>query len=216
MFLIHGIRRIELSSHTLPNPCEVCEEVGSVQLLVLQPYVHLFWLPLFPLPRRGRTKCEICGCEVKHGQLPLQIKLLFGDLKNIGRTPLWTFSGTAILAVVLPLFVQTMSRHSDKQAALLEEPKAGDIWTIKLGPKHYTLYKVEDVRPDSIFLRMNARELHGGFVALARFESDSENDYTGDWIGYARSQLREFEKHGPLHSISRPRQERPSGEARTP
>ena len=147
----------------------------------------------------------ICGNEVKHGQLPPQTKLLFGDLKKMARTPIWTFTGAAILAVVIPLFVQSVGEHSAKQAALLEMPEAGDIWTIKLGSKHYTLYRVEEVRADSVFVRKNSRDVHGGIMAQVKFQQDAVNDFTGERIGFAWSELTAMEKSGPLSSVSRAR-----------
>ena len=204
MFLIHGIRRKELSGHLLPGACPICNAEGSVQLYILQPYAHFFWLPLFPLPRRGLTKCMLCGHEVSHRKLPLPTRELFKVLKGQGRTLLWMFSGVAILAVVLPLFVQAMMRHGEREADLLKAPQVGDVWTIELGHKHYTLYRVEEVRPDSVYVLADAYEVEdAGVVALSKFELDTIHDFTGEPIGFARTDLLELKAHGPIHSVDR-------------
>ena len=203
MFLIHGIRRLELSGHLLPGACPICETAGSVQLFVLQPYVHFFWIPLFPTLKRGRTRCMICGHEVKHKHLPIGTIHLFHELKRQRRTPLWTFSGAVALAVIIPLFVRSMGEHEDRQDALLNSPAVGDVWTMKLGPKWYTLYEVEEVRADSVFVRMSDREVHGGLIKLSALQAYSTVDFTGDRLGYALNGLHELDKRGPLYSVSR-------------
>lgn len=203
MFLIHGIRRLERSGHMLPGACRICEAENSVQLLVMQPYVHLFWIPLFPLPRRARTKCMACGFVEDHKKLPLGTILLFQDLKRQRRTPLWTFSGGAVLAVAIPLFVQSMGEHFDQQADLLTTPAVGDVWTMKLGHKWYTLHRVEEVRADSVFVRASGREAHGGIVMLAAMQGDTTVTYTGERMGYARNELHALDKQGDLYNVSR-------------
>ncbi|MCC7501010.1 MAG: hypothetical protein IT229_00680 [Flavobacteriales bacterium] len=203
MFFVKGIRRLELSGHILPGTCPICETKSSVQLLVLQPYVHFFWIPLFPTPRRARTRCMVCGHEQLHKKLPVGTIQLFHDLKKQSRTPLWTWSGAALLAVIVPLFVQSMGEHFDEQASLLATPAVGDVWTMKLGPKWYTLYRVEEVRADSVFVRTSGREAHGGIVMLAAMQADSTVTYAGERRGYARGELQALDKQGGLYSVDR-------------
>lgn len=204
MFLIHGIRRKELRGELLQGLCPKCADQGTMQLLVVQPYVHLFWLPLFPLPKRGRWKCMHCGHEVKQGQMPEHAREILPLLKQEARTPWWTFTGSVLLAVPLVFFVQAIADHGKEQDSLLQEPNVGDVWTIKLGHKHYTLYRVEEVRTDSVFVRKSAHEVEGaGILALSKFQLANADDFTGDRMGYARKELLELEAHGPIYSMER-------------
>lgn len=206
MFLVHGIRRKELTRHLLPGQCPICGEKNCVELVVVQRYAHFFWLPLFPLPKRGSTICATCGYEVAHRKLAMGLKQLFNDLRKQERTPLWMFSGSAILVVALPLFVQAMMRHDQEQDGLLTGPMVGDVWTIKLGYKRYTLCKVESVDADSVHVRANTHELEdAGVVALAKFQLETTDGFIGDRIGYARKELLDLAAHGPIHSVERKR-----------
>lgn len=202
MFLIHGIRRKVLGEHALPGTCVQCGATGGLLLHVLQPYVHFFWLPLFPLPKRGRSTCAQCGHLTKHGKLPPAEAGLFHLLKREHRTPWWTFTGLALLAVIVPWGIGEMNEHNTRQQALIHQPQVGDIWTIKLGHKHYTLQRVVEVRPDSVFLRGCGSSVHGGVLDLTQFQGERKRAYEGDVVGHARSELDAYDR-GPLYSISR-------------
>lgn len=116
------------------------------------------------------------------------------------------FTCSAVLAVALPLFVQAMMQHDQEQDSLLVEPRVGDVWTMRLGYKHYTMYRVEAVRADSVFVQANGQEVeNAGVMALAKFQLAATDDFTGDRIGYARKELLELEAHGPIHSVERKR-----------
>jgi hypothetical protein len=203
LFLIHGIRRIKLRGELLPGTCDHCGTEGSVQLLVVQPYVHLFWIPFFPLPKRARTECLACKHEVKHSRLgPMHIGL-FDALKGEKRTPLWTWIGAGVMAFVLPWFITQLNRNSADQNALLLHPQVGDIWTIKLSDKRHTLHRVEEVRADSIFVRACDRVAVGGFMAQVKLSTDSTVRFDGDRTAHARADLADYDR-GPLRSIERP------------
>ncbi len=203
MFLIHGIRRVQLAQYHLPGACPTCGADGGKRLLVLQPFVHLFWLPLFALPRRGRTICAECGDRVEHRKLPQPTRELFDALKREERTPAWTFLGSVLFLIVLPIFIHSMSANQERKADLLAEPAVGDVWTIKLGSKHYTLYRVEELSNDSIHLRMNTRDTTGGVVKLATLQRKALNDFKGGRVGYARSDIELLAKKGFIRSVRR-------------
>lgn len=206
MFLIYGIRRKELIGEFLPGTCPKCGNEGTMQLLVVQPYVHLFWLPLFPIPKRGQWKCMHCEHIMKQGVMPEHVRGILPLMKEKARTPWWTFTGSIILVVPLYLFMQAMREHGREQDALLAQPQVGDVWTIKLGHKHYTLQRVEGVRDDSVFVRANELEVRdAGIVGLSRFQKEAADRFNAERIGYARDELIELDKKGPLHSVHRPK-----------
>lgn len=205
MFLIHGIRRKVLRGELLPGQCVKCGNEGGMQLMVVQPYVHLFWLPLFPLTKRARWRCMLCDHEVKQSGMPDHAKAIFPVLKGQVCTPWWTFTGVVLLAAPLVLGVRSMMAHEDEQEGYLTQPQVGDVWTMKLGHKHYTLQRVEEVRSDSVFVRANTDEVHdAGIMRLIKFREGSARHFTGERIGYARSELIALDKKGPLYGIDRP------------
>ena len=116
---------------------------------------------------------------------------------------MWTFLGSVLLLIALPGFIGSLSEISEQKAQLLADPAVGDVWTIKLRHEHYTMYLVEAVSVDSIHLRKNTRDTIGGVMKLVYFQSKALNDFNGEQVGYARSEIGKLEKKGFIRSAMR-------------
>lgn len=77
MFLIKGIKERPLASYAVPGNCTICERHGTTLLVITQRYVHLFWVPVFPLPKSCRTHSEECTFEVRKKSLAPALVNLF-------------------------------------------------------------------------------------------------------------------------------------------
>ena len=68
------------------------------------------------------------------------------------------------------------------------------------------MYRVEEVRTDSVFVRKSADEVeNAGVMALVKFQTGSGKEFTGERIGYARKELLDLEARGPIHGVERKR-----------
>ena len=79
-------------------------------------------------------------------------------MKSKTKTPVWTFSGLAVLTVLIAWGVVTGKQNDERNAALILVPQQGDVYEVKKEDKQYTLFKVESVVGDTVFVLLNQYE----------------------------------------------------------
>lgn len=107
--------------HLQGHPCKKCGYPGAHSVLVSGRYVHIFWIPAFPIGRMADAFCPNCENHLEKNQFPPQMRAAYEQQKKSLRRPIWHFSlpilgGLAILAAALVLLFSP----SDPRADLLE------------------------------------------------------------------------------------------------
>jgi hypothetical protein len=120
-----------------------------------QRYAHIFWIPFVPTHKKAVSECTNCRQVLEKKEFPLHFKNEYEDLKFQAKTPLWTFAGLGILAVVIVLGIISSNIDDAKNADLIFDPKKGDIYEMKLSATEYTLYKVDKVEGNAVYLFEN-------------------------------------------------------------
>lgn len=94
MFFIWGIKSGGTKAVQTSTDCPYCTAGRSIIAACSHKYLHLFWIPIFPMGRNYVFVCNSCSAEFtqKKSTIPKDIKKSF-------KTPLWTWIGLA--AVVL-------------------------------------------------------------------------------------------------------------------
>jgi len=127
-------------------------------MYVYQQYAHIFWIPTFPIGKTGATQCQQCQVIFKKRAFSPELKNHYQSLKSNQKTPIWTFVGLAVLAALTGIAILYHRQHSAHNTKIILAPKQGDIYEIKLDHQRYTLYKVERVAADTVYLIPNQYE----------------------------------------------------------
>jgi hypothetical protein len=149
--IIYGSNETKIGKEDVFDACTNCGSTNSIELTVFQKYAHVFWIPFFPLQKTGESLCTNCHQVIRKKHFPSYLKSSFDNLKSRSRAPIWTFSGLAILALLIGWIIYDDHQSDLKNAQLINNAQPGDVYEIKLGYKNYTLYKVSKVVGDTVF-----------------------------------------------------------------
>ncbi|AUP77359.1 zinc-ribbon domain-containing protein [Flavivirga eckloniae] len=118
MFLHFGIRASKLKEKRIRGntTCPNCESQNSFIATTFGKYLHVFWIPLFPLSKTTILECKHCKKSYNQNEIPTEINkaLLKENKLNPVKAPLWHGCGGLILIVLfLVVFIFIMTNESE-------------------------------------------------------------------------------------------------------
>jgi hypothetical protein len=157
--IIYGTKATLIGKETQFEKCTNCGAQNSVELHMFQRYAHIFWIPFFPIGKTGVSQCGQCKQVLKLKEMPdNSLRDAYNRLKKDSKTPVWTFSGLALIAVIIAIGIVNSKQEHAKNAKLVADPKKGDVYELNLGASSYTLYKVDDIVGDTVYIVQNLYE----------------------------------------------------------
>lgn len=153
--IIYGTRGKLIKSEMIAEPCANCNNANSIEMNVFQRWAHIFWIPFFPIGKTGVSQCMHCKQVLTLKQMPEMLRISYSNLKSQAKTPIWTFSGLLLLAIIIVAVIITGKQKDERVKAMISALKANDVLEIKLDDGNYTLAKVSRVKGDSVFIVVN-------------------------------------------------------------
>jgi len=200
--IIFGSNTKQIAAETSPDQCPNCGAGNSVQLYILQKYAHVFWIPFFPTGKSIVSQCSNCKQALKLKEMPSSMVLSSENLKSQSKTPVWTFAGLALVAVIVTLGIINEKKKDEKNANLVLAPQAGDVFEVKTDQNQYTLYKIDDVQGDSVFIRINNYETNK-VTGLDDLKRKGENAYSEEVFSITKTDLKRMLDKGEVIDIER-------------
>ena len=200
--VVYGRKSKELLSESIHDKCANCGTAMSTDLYVFQNYAHVFWIPFFPLGKYGVSQCSHCKQVLKDKEFTPEIKMAYDSLKGRTKTPIWFFSGLALTAVLIVIAFISEQKNAEANAKLILAPKAGDVFEVKTKESQFTLYKVNLVEGDSVFLQFNNYET-SRIKGLGEINRKGESAYTEELYGFSKAELKEMLDKGEIIDINR-------------
>jgi hypothetical protein len=199
--IIYGSRASHLKSVQLQNEsCPNCSQQGSVLLSTYTKYAHIFWIPLFPVGRFSLSQCQHCKQTLEQKQMPAQIAAHHHRNLAETRSPLWQFTGLALIGVLVAFGVYGNAADKEEQAALLKNPMSGDVYEIKTESGSYTTFKIANVKTDTVEVWLNDYETNKitGINKIDKEENYSDTTYT-----MTMNTIREMYAAGEIVDVNR-------------
>lgn len=156
--IIFGSKATQVASETINEKCASCGTPNSIQMTVFQKYAHVFWIPSFPMGKTSITQCSHCKQVLEKKEFSRNLHTNYEILKSKSKTPIWTFSGIAIFTAFIIWGGFISKQKEELNANLILTPQKGDIYEVKLDRRQYTLYKVEKVSGDTVFILFHEYE----------------------------------------------------------
>lgn len=156
--IIYGSKATQIATEHILDKCSNCGTQNSVQMTVFQKYAHVFWIPFFPIGKTAVTECSHCKQVLEKKDFTGNLKSDYELIKSNSKTPIWTFSGLALISVFIIMGEISDKQKDEKNAKLILTPQKGDIYEIKKDYKHFTLYKVDKIAGDTVFVWVNQYE----------------------------------------------------------
>jgi zinc-ribbon family len=200
--LIYGSKNKQLAKEILTDKCQSCGKQNSIDMHVFQKYAHLFWIPFFPMGKTGVSQCDHCKQVLKLKEMPSSLSASYETLKAQTKTPVWMFSGLALVAVLITFGIISDRENDQRNAKLILAPQRGDVFEIKTKDNQYTLYKVDQINNDSVYVRINQYETNKS-TGLGDLKRKGDNVYTEEVVPFSRLELKQMLDDGEIIDIDR-------------
>lgn len=200
--IVYGSKAKQLAKEIIIEKCPNCGKQNSTELYIFQRYAHVFWIPFFPMGKTAVSQCDHCKQVFKLKEMPSSVKSSYENLKLQTKTPIWTFSGLALVAILISIGVVSAQKNDEKNAKLILSPQSGDVFEVKTEDNQYTLFKVDNVKGDSIFLRVNEYETNK-ISGLNDLKRKGDKAYSEETFPVLKSELKEMLGKGEIIDIER-------------
>ena len=197
--IIYGSKSKELAREILTDKCQNCGTQNSIDMHVFQKYAHVFWIPFFPMGKTGLSQCDHCKQVLKLKEMPATLTASYDNLKAQTKTPIWMFSGLALVAALITIGVISDNKKGEKNAQLILTPQVGDIFEVKTKDSQYTLYKVDQIEGDSVFIQTSNYEVN----KITGLDDLKKKDYSEDIYGFSKNELKGMLSKGEILDIDR-------------
>lgn len=127
------------------------------------------------------------------------VKSNYKELKKEAKTPIWTFIGLAIIAVLFIISLFSARNQEARTAKYILDPQIGDIYTVKTEDQNYTLYKVEYVEDEDVYMLLNLYEVS----RASKVYKLKSKEYTTDTYLFTKSELKEMYDNKEITEIER-------------
>lgn len=153
--IIYGSKAKQLAKESLTEKCPHCGTQNSIDLHVFQKYAHVFWVPAFPLGKTGVSQCNHCKQTLRLKEMPPALRSAYENVKSQTKTPLWTFVGAALFAVLIASVAFSESEKAANTEKYIAHLQANDLLEVKTDEGDYTYLRVNAVKGDTVYLQSN-------------------------------------------------------------
>jgi hypothetical protein len=130
MLFLWGWRGKVIPGKMLNNQhCEHCGS-GSLRAHTVVNYLHMFWIPLFPIGRSVATECTHCKSVLKGKEVTKAIKDEAHRQQAVAPVPRYLFMGTVGLVVAFGVLFMNVQQQNARTADYVAAPAAGDCFVV--------------------------------------------------------------------------------------
>ena len=181
--------------------CPNCDNNTSMGYAIFGKYAHLYWIPMFPMGKETVLECDSCNRTYKLKELPDTIQKKFEFEKQGASTPIWYFSGVAIIACLIAFGAYASSRDKENNALYIQEPQVGDVYSLDLENNgYYSSMKVVEIVGDSVFVIYNDYEIDRRSQI---YKIDKDKNYTTAREGLTKEDISFYYREGSIFDVDR-------------
>ncbi len=96
--IIYGSKAVHLQTARTETVCQSCQTKGSILLSVYRKHAHIFWIPTFPIGKKGFSQCEHCKNILEEKEMSPELKKECDKLKKESNGPFWQWIGSLLFA----------------------------------------------------------------------------------------------------------------------
>jgi hypothetical protein len=200
--IIYGSRATQVAKEIANEKCPQCGTQHSTDIHVFQRYAHVFWIPFVPIGKIGASECHHCKQVLREKEMSPGLKKDYQNIRSRAKTPVWTFIGLALVGFAIVYGTFESSKKSARNATLALAPQRGDLLEIKTKSNQYTVYKVEDVQADSVYVRPSQYETNK-MSGLAKIEGKEEAAWSEDLAVMSTKHIKTLYDKGTILNIIR-------------
>ena len=192
--IIFGTRSKLLNAFGTQQTCNHCN-TGKLNEVYTINYFHIFWIPMFPIGKKGMTQCPHCKQTLTERELDPQSRNYLHSQKGNAKTPLKYFAGLIIIGLLV--FSVVAINVLDKKGGYIRNPEIGDVYQVKgFDENQFVLWKVTAVEGDSVVFVTHKNN------ALSQAEINDETvfgkldaDFTPSTLKMSKSNIKSMTKN---------------------
>lgn len=199
--IIYGSKAVHLkTAQSKTATCPSCGTQGSLTISVFRKHAHVFWIPLFPIGKKGVSQCQHCKNVLETKEMPEPTKREYENLKNETKGPIWQFAGLGVIAILIAWGSYASGEDKKLELEYIKSPQIGDIYEYKIETGSYSTLKVVSVTNDSVFVSPNEYEIS----RMSKiYKIDKPENYSGVSYGFLNSKIKEMYDSGEIFDINR-------------
>ncbi len=199
--IIYGTKSVHLKTQQPPTlVCPSCASQGTTAISVFRKHAHIFWIPLFPIGKKGISQCQHCSMVLWAKEMPEQIKRACFNLKKESKGPLWQFSGLVLIGIFIVFSIYANGEDKKRELEYLKAPQIGDVYEFKIKTGGYSTLKVVNVTNDSVYVSPNEYEIN---KISKIYRIDKPENYSDIVYGISNKQIQLMYNTGEIFDINR-------------
>jgi hypothetical protein len=200
--IVYGIKSRQVAKELVVEKCTECGRLNSTELYIFQKYAHLFWIPFFPVGKTAVSQCDHCKKVMKPKTMSEAVRSTYDIASKQVKTPLWAFSGIAVLVVLVSIAIVISNKNDEENARLVDTPQSGDVFEIRTADRQYTLALVDHIEKDSVYIRYSDYETNK-ISGLGKLKRRGKDIYSPVTFGYGKAELKDMLNKGEIVDIDR-------------
>jgi len=189
--------------HLFNSKCSHCGTKGDMEMYTFSRYFHIFWIPFFPYKKEAVTQCGHCKKVMTKKEFSADLLSDYEEMKINAKTPYWQFIGLALFAFLIFAVVNSIREDNKRDLAYLSAPKKGDIYEIHTAGEGYTLYKVSEVKTDSVYVIFNKFQSDKKSGLTQPKMNDAGSFIEEDYLPIAKKDLLKMKDKGEIEAVRR-------------
>ena len=179
--------------------CPYCQKDNS---LIVEVYLN-YWayksFSIIPIGKIFKISCNNCFNNISINTLDDNAKRSLSLLKKDVKTPLWSYMWLFILIILVFCSVLFIQYNKNRKAEWINNPMKGDVYEIREAKNTYTLFKVVDVKRDTLYMIVN------DFTTdkISGIDDLFTKPYGRDTVLYSKDDILRFMEDGHLFEIHR-------------
>ncbi len=199
--IIYGSKAVHVKSkESKTTTCPSCGTLGSVILSVYRRHAHIFWIPLFPIGKKGISQCQHCKNILKTKEMPVRIKKEYDLLKKDAKGPIWQFTGLGLMIALIVAAGYVNSEDKKLDLEYISTPMKGDVYEYQIESGSYSTLKIMRISNDSVFVVPNAYEIG---IRSGIYKIDKPENYSEMVYGISKNELKTMYEAGEIFDIER-------------
>lgn len=196
--IIFGTRNKAIAQETFQGKCIHCGQPATVQLVVVQRYAHVFWIPFFPIGKKGVSICSHCKQTLTVKEFSDEYREFYNQVKQNRRPPIYMYSGLILLGLLIVAAIISGKKHQAALRKKIANPTVGQVYFIREAYDRYTLYKVVETSKDSVYVLFHMMETNKE-RGLSKLKT--QDIYDNEKQAYSTGQLESMYDKGKLVDI---------------
>ncbi|GAB3670886.1 hypothetical protein GCM10027594_34800 [Hymenobacter agri] len=163
MLFFFGIRNTAIATEHLSGlACAYCHTPEALMCTVFSRYVHLFWVPAFPIGKFSATACQHCKQVLTAREMPASYRAPVQAVQQQAKTPLTHFAllllfgAVVLLCLVISVFDKAKPEAVSAATTAPAREVVGTRYKFDVADegRQYGLIEVTGVTADSVQYRM--------------------------------------------------------------